>query len=189
MGVLFTSSWAQKEVKTLELWQNWLTTLKEGDKVLVQEFVPQGNRDFCLDSQVECWKFSEAKFVKQGLVVTDYADIHVEDGIVPYRRKIMAARIVPWHIDVAPENERTFSYCHAPVFDPLFSNPGARKHLVLANKLSTFDQIKKEFGYSYCRNISSGDLITFFTPDTVYEIEKLINLIDGAKYLYSEALN
>jgi hypothetical protein len=193
VGITYTTAWAQKEVKTFEKWQSWVASLKDGDRVLFQQFMPRGN--FCLDPQAECWRFVEARFLGDK-IVEDYEPHPVKNGYAVYWNSdskwgdVFDARIVPWHGDVAPLDGTNFRDCHAPVFDETWSDRGCHRVLALIDRKhrNAFESIKEQFLRCYEREVAEGNLVTIF-GDWEEVSEDKINAIAGAKYLYSEPLH
>jgi hypothetical protein len=161
MSITYTTGWARKEIKTLEQWNSWVQSLKEGNRVLVQQFIPRG--DSCLDSQVECWRFWEGTY-QVDLVIYNRDAHPLKDGYCVYWNSnekwgdVFGARIVPWHNDVAPRIDDLYRDCHAPVFD---ENWTGDRHLVLVPFGKNFPRgyylIKNKFPYhrpAYPRQIN-----------------------------------
>jgi hypothetical protein len=193
MGITYTTAWAQKQVKTADQWQDWVSTLKDGDRVLFQQFILKGNS--CLDSQIECWRFIEAQY-RENIIVYNFEPHPIKDGYSIYwnsDRKwgdVFDARVVPWHDDVAPKEGDRFRDCHAPIFDEVWSLPGCHRHLVLIELKyhDAFHKINKQFPRCYSRKVAEGNLVTIFGNWEEVTADK-INAIAGAKYLYSEPLH
>jgi hypothetical protein len=193
MTITYTTAWTQKNVKTLEKWQGWVKSLKQGDRILFQQFIKRGN--FCLDSQVECWRFFEGKFINEALIRYDNDTHPIKDGYAVYWDSdsrwgdVFDARIVPWHYDVSAKNGCRFRDCHAPIFDEVWSEPGCYRHLILIDRpyAKIYNLVKKLFPRCYYREVAQGWLVTIF-GDYDDVTEEKVNAIDGAKYLYSESL-
>jgi hypothetical protein len=197
MSICYTTGWAQKQTNTLERWQSWVNSLKNGDRCIFQEFIPRGN--FCLDSQVECWRFYDAKFLGDR-VLYDGETKPLSMGYASYYGSgerwgdVFPARVVPWHSDINPSEGRRFKDCHAPVFDENWTPREMHRHLVLTMRSgpkrypTPFEQIQELFSYCYERKVSEGKLITIFGDWECITAEK-INQIEGARYLYSEPLS
>jgi hypothetical protein len=195
MTIAYTTAWAQQQTKTLEQWQEWVKGLKRGDRVLFQQFIRRGNH--CLKSQVECWRFAEAKYINENTIEYEYDRHPIKDGYQIYWGAdahrwgdVFDARIVPWHSDIAPKDGYRYRDCHAPIFDEVWSLPGCHRHLVLGERRSQnwFYQIKELFPRCYRRGVVEGPLVTVFGNWEEITAEK-INAINGAKYLYSERLH
>jgi hypothetical protein len=195
MTIAYTTAWAQQQTKTLEQWQEWVKGLKRGDRVLSQQFIPRGN--YCLDSQVECWRFVEARYIDGNMITYEHDQHPIKDGYQIYWGAdahrwgdVFDARIVPWHSDVAPKDKDSHRDCHASIFDEVWSLPGCYRHLVLVERRfrSPFNQIKQQFSRCYKRDVTEGNLIIIFGDWEDVTAEK-IDAIDGARYLYSERLH
>lgn len=195
MGIFYTTAWAQEKTKTLEQWSDWIKNLKEGDKVLFQMFIKRGN--FCLDSQVECWRFFNATY--QGDRVYYDRNLHsIKDGYATYWGSedkwgdVFDARIVPWHGDIAPKEGEYCKDGHAPIFDENWTPAGVHRHLILLSRRrdgkESGREIKRQFPRCYSREVVEGDLLTVFADWQDLTVEKISEFKD-AKFLYSEPLN
>lgn len=170
----FTTGWARRVCRSEKDWTNWLSSLKEGDDVLFQQFIPRGKS--CLDSQIECWRFWLARF--RGSTVFYDKDSHpLKDGRSVYWNSdslhgdVFGGRIVPIHSDVKPYEGFRFADCHAPIFEPLWDNAdrcfvrvnyGPNKHRIIK-------EIKTQFPQSYGREVYDGELLTVFADSTNVE--------------------
>lgn len=184
----FTTGWARRQA---ENWPEWVKTLKGGDRVLYQEFVPRGTS--CMDSQVECWRFWDATICHYPNRVRYNNDIApIEDGLAIYwdsdfpKGEVFAERIVPFHHDLFDEGRR-FVIGHAPIYEPEWDQ--AQRCFVLVpwgpEVDKTRNQIRKTFVRSYARKVDQGQLMTIFAYQEDVSIHQTI--LDGkAKFLYSE---
>lgn len=189
--IYYTSGWSQNLIKSTEQWEDWVKTLKDGDLCLLQEFVPRSNS--CLGSQCEHWKFSEVIYEGSVLVDKQYDKKPIKNGFVTYWNsetkwgEVFDARIVPYHSDIAPNDNEKYKSCHAPLFDEYWTAPDMFRHLVLKRgKLR--HNIKGMFKRSYLREVAEGQLLTIFGNWEDITPEK-INSIDYLLFLYSEPLN
>lgn len=189
--IYYTTDWAKKAVRTEAQYKEWSSSLKPGDRCLVQEFVPQGNS--CLDSQVECWRFWEAKYHGTRVFYDNDTRPLNEHGACVYWNsddewgEVFAARIVPWHSDTAPEEGRRFRACHAAVYEPalwdawrclVLLKDGPSKHKIAA-------EIRRTFKRQYWRGVNEGSLYVIFDDDR--KVEEFCKS-SGALYLYSESV-
>ncbi len=177
-------------IRTRKEWERWHTSLKDGDRVLIQQFVPQGHG--CLESSVEGWRLYEG--VYKGTDVFYKREPHpVKDGVFRYHGSdepwgdVFDARIVPSHAMLPDLNKETIFF-HAPIFEPEWVEQF--RCLCLAengkDKLSAYHTIKKSFPRIYRRKVEEGDLvITFGDRD---EIRSAVDGIPGIQFLYSEFL-
>lgn len=105
MSIYYTTGAAKNNVQTLKQWEVWSESLKQGDQVLVQQFLPRG--DFCLDSQVECWRFWGGIY-HYDKVFYNHNMYPIKKGVCVYHNsdapwgKVFPARLVPRHSDCAP---------------------------------------------------------------------------------------
>lgn len=190
--MIYTTGWARQDCKTLSDWEQWLSSLRDGDEVLYQQFVKRGN--FCLDSQVECWRFWPAKFF--GERVSYDGDNHpLQDGRATYWNSdslhgdVFGSRIVPAHRDLMPQYKGArFVDAHAPVFEPLWSE--VDRCLVRVSYGANFHnsrrQVMHAFPQSYEREVYDGEVITVFAAAT--EVEEFCGQFNDNEimFLYAE---
>lgn len=187
MSIYYTTGWAREQIQTLEQWKIWVDSLKQGDRILVQQFLPRSNS--CLDSQVECWRFWEATY--HGDTVFYGHDMHpINEGVCVYWNddtpwgKVFPVRLVSWHSDCAPREGDRFRDCHAPIFEDAW---GSDRHFVLIKHQKDYSKIahavRKAFQYQYQRDVNDGILTTIFGNEN---IKQQVQNIEGADYLYSE---
>lgn len=188
MTIYYTTAWAREKIKTLEQWNTWTESLKQGDKVLVQQFLPKSNS--CLDSQVECWRFWEGVYHDDRVFYNH--DMHpTKKGVCVHWNddtpwgKVFPARLVPMHSDCAPREGDRFKDCNAPVFEPFW---GTERHFVLVSHQKGYHKIrhkiKTTFKYQYERDVNQGVLFTIFGDE---DLEQQTQAFEGIQYLYSES--
>lgn len=184
----YTSGWAQT-LKSDAAWQEWVSSLTDGDRVLFQQFIPRGK--ICLDSQVECWRFWEATFYGN---TVKYNDAHhpLKDGRAVYRNsdslhgKVFGSRIVPWHSDMAPGEGEWCVDGHAPIFEPAWAEFD-RCFVFIPHGPDIYKNKRLfKFKHQYYREVNGGILCTIFGEE-----EDSIKDICGShsnnpRFLYSE---
>ena len=191
----YTTGWSRRDVKTQECWERWLSGLKDGDRVMYQEFILRGNG--CLSSQVECWRFWPAVFKNDRRVWFDNEEHPLRDGQATYWNSdslhgdVFASRIVPAHPDIEPTPSGRFVDCHAPVFEPSWDE--ADRCFVFVGDGPDIHRacglVSSRFSLQYRRRVHRGELFTIFAQSD--EVETFCAAVqDGSssapRFLYSE---
>lgn len=197
MSIKFTTGWARKQIKSTQEWQAWINTIKDGDRVVVQQFVPMGDYGNCFHSQAECWRFWDAEIRfgsgrDSGRFNVWYAnDTHpykhgraVYWNSDKYHGDVFGTRIVPFHGDLVKEGRR-FIDCHAPVWEDnwryrcLFLVEHQKGFPEICDRVSDIENL-----YFYSRDIDEGSLFIAFGDRDKIRLQ--IESVPEARFLYSE---
>lgn len=189
MTVRIVPGFPRKEMRESEDWQSWVSSLKDGDKVLFQQFVPKG--DSCFDSPVECWRYWSATFHANGVRYDD--ERHpLKDGVAVCRNSdspwgdVFPARVVPICYDLLSDSLR-FVDGHAPIHEPDWL--GADRNYVLVKHGPDFNQmsrvVPRQFKRCYQNRVHGGQLFTVFAD--CEEVEAFVNQlgVPSVVFLYS----
>lgn len=181
----------RKHINNASEYQIWLSTVKDNDQVLLQEFHPVG--DFPLDSPLEYWRFTQVRVWRDELVARGYNNhpFNRQTGKCCYWNseadwgKVFPARIMPIHYEFAAraveENGDSF-VADRPLFEPNYLQC-FRHVLKLDRKTPAQSKVSKIHLYNYSQKIHGGDLLHVFTPEENWTLN-----IEGLVYLYSEYL-
>jgi hypothetical protein len=191
MKLVYTTGWTRKDIRTPELYQQWLRSLKPGDAVLLQQFLPAA--DGCLDFPFERWLFEYCKITRAGTIRGfDDHPFNPETGMATYWNspnwwgKVFPARLVPCHSDI-PAAQGCNAIGHMPVYEPLYL--GSTRHVFSVNYGPGFNKaahrIRRDYPHHYELRCDRGILLHTFSPE--YEVTLPDELVEmGAKHLYSQ---
>ena len=186
MELLYTTGWTRESVRNEELYKSWLSNLKDGELVVMQQFKPADTGLISLG--IEYWEFTCCKL--QGYKINEGGEIRPvnrETGILTYWNSetewgdVFPARIVPMHHDLRLKKVGNTVAGHHPVYEPLFFYTTRKVYLVPRG--DDFHQrcsrARNKFTRSYSVDCDNGRL--FYVFDKSEE-----NEVDGVKFLYSQ---
>lgn len=195
MNFVYTTPWMREQVKTPEAYQEWLATLQNDDRVLLQSFSPPTFSGYPL----ERWEFELARVSGKRLLVPDSKPLNRSRGTITYWNTdadwgdVFPARIVPCHSQLICAQTREVGgvvYGHYPVYEPDFL--GCLRHVYRVNpggasKRQGYSVLRELFPRNYRLEVANGvEIVHCFSALLVKELPKVDHpLVD---YLYSERL-
>lgn len=191
--LIYTTAWSREKVKTEQLYQEWLNSLKDGDRVAIQRFHPAN--DSVLDFPYEFWEFQSATYYRSNRTVYAESDrddkpFNPENGWMTWwvsdnwHGKVFPSRIVPLHSDLGLTQEKHV-WATAPVYEPNYFDS---ERIVLSCSPRTKGRLNNVFPHGYERDSAEGRLFTAFTKQYCDDWQKWLNEngFEGVRFLYSE---
>lgn len=192
-------------------YQTFLSELKSGDKVIVQQFQPQ-KKEFGVKTP-ELWIYSTAKIdgwdsnpILEGQIwfysgfdhpLSKEGYITVSGRNVPYLHNVFPSRILPYsdklsHVFNFSESKKNeYAFGRIPVYEPNYK--GVRAIAIVDERLSGYikyqKELKKKFPYQYFYSAISDNqkLLIIFCQDTC-DVEEFLKESKYHKFLYEEGI-
>lgn len=176
---------------TPEAYAQWISTLKHGDRVIVQQFEPKG--DTILSWSAEHWSYCEGWFHGNTVYFSNSDHPIRKDGLMCYWDSdtpwgnVFPARILPWHPYYAPKDDQRFRSFECPVFEPQWK--GDRVYVAvdwqkgIGNVRAALRKALDGIPH-YQNRANEAELYVCFTDD--YRLKD--RMPEGARFLYSEEL-
>lgn len=188
MELIYTSGWTRSELKTEQAYYKWLNSIKDGDLVITQEFIP-GKKD-CLNLGIEGWKFTLGRLNKNTIWDWDTHPVNREQGWRCWWGNdrewgdVFPARLIPNHSDIRLTKVGQSVIGHKPVYEPLYFFNHRYVYLVGFGKTIHDSQrtIEKLYPRSYYTEVNNGYLYHCFAKEK-QDIQQ-----EGITFLYSEYL-
>jgi hypothetical protein len=186
--MIYTTGWAKKEVDSEYKYLSWLSSLKDGDKVIQQQFFPAGKEGCILDMPYERWWF-ELGTVRGNMWITQGESAPVDRSTGKFKYydgdkdwgNVFPARLIPLHHDIPVHNIGGRVVGYHPVYEPLFL--GCYRHIFKVSYGPNYNRrLNHGFDHYYYRDVEQGTLMIVFSELD----DENIPTPDGWQYLYSE---
>lgn len=191
MKLIYTPGWIRENIPNEQAYYKWLNSVKDGDLVITQEFIPA--KKSCLDLGIECWRFTLGKINKNIIYTNDNYPINRKEGWNCWWGsdkewgEVFPARLIPNHYRLELTEVGQSVIGHKPVYEPLFLYQTRYVYLV-ERRRTPVDSYKskhtvmKAYPRNYYVECDQGWLFNCFAEDK-QEIKN-----EGIKFLYSEYL-
>lgn len=198
-NLCYVSGWARDKIRTEEMYQDWLASLKNGDTVLMQTYHKEKGCDCITDFPQEMWEFSVGRVAcnkKTIEVESDFVSIDFEKGWRTYPdgelySEVFPVRIVPTHSSLTATADRA-AFGHKPIYEPLWNTHERLVFLVSPElDVSVSSQLKslRQIPHAYeVKRIDSGSLWYAFAETEGRIEEWCYRQKIQAKFLYAEYL-
>lgn len=190
MELIYTTGWTRENIPNEEAYYTWLHSIKDGDLVVQQEFIPANKG--CLDLGIECWKFTLGKINKNIIYTSDNHPINRKEGWNCWWGNdkewgdVFPARLIPNHYRLGLTQVGQSVIGHKPVYEPLFLHKIRYVYLVERGKgIESFkrqEKVRAAYPRNYNVECKQGWLFNCFAYDQI-DLEQ-----EGIKFLYSEYL-
>jgi len=192
--MIYTTGWTREKLQTERDYTAWLSSLKDGETVVQQQFTPPQN---FLGMPFERWRFVKGHITG---VSTDSWRFHHAPDTSPVRPdgiacwwgndrewgEVFPARLVPMHYDLRLDDGRSGHcvYGHDPVYEPEFF--GCFRHTFFVKHGKDFhshcQSIRDAHPRNYQIGAENGVIIVAFSPSDEPQI------IDGTQFCFSQYL-
>lgn len=174
-----------KKVWTQEMYDLWRADLKDGDAVLVQEFIPASKSVY--DFPFETWRFHPAKYQGDTVLMSfdNVRRVNLAGHIdIPWNKSFFT-RIVPGSRDIEIA-DKEFVIGDAPIFEPEYVGCDRVVFLVEHDKDRDSLSALGFAGYLFTKS-DRGDIYHAFIPN--FSESWLQDKGVTAKFLYSEKID
>jgi hypothetical protein len=179
---------AKQQVNTKDKYLKWLSSLKNGDMAIQQQFLPAGREGCVLDMPYERWHF-ELGVVRGNEWITkgDSSPVDRTTGKFKYWDgdkdwgTVFPARLIPLHHDIPVKKIGDWTVGHHPVYEPVFL--GCYRHFFKVSYGLNYNcRFNHNFKYYYYKDVERATLMVVFSELNGEDI----STPEGWQYLYSE---